>query len=163
MMNRFAMATMALAAAMPASTAADAAGFHSYQNERFGFALDLPQGWRADPPPENGDGITLRGPEGGAVLIAFGRYASRPFPAEAAEFTAPQPGETQTFAARGADWLVASGTRGGSVYYRKAYLACAGGLLGALSIEYAAAAKGRFDAIVTRVAKSFRPGAVACR
>ena len=162
MTDRFSAAAMALAFSLLAP-AAGAATFHSHQNDRFGFVLDLPDGWRADPPPENGDGVTLRDPEGGAVLTAFGRYASRPFPAEAAEFTAPQSGETQTFAARGAGWLATSGARGGSIYYRKAFLACSGEVLGALSIEYAASAKGRFDAIVTRVARSFRPGAVACK
>src|SRR3974390_960150 len=54
------------------ATAAPAAQYHAYANDRFGTTADVPATWSADPPPENGDGLVFRSPDRQASIIVSG-------------------------------------------------------------------------------------------
>src|SRR5262249_25445069 len=56
--------------AFAAATAAPQ--YRTYANERFGTTADVPADWKADPPPENGDGLRFRSPDQRALLIVSG-------------------------------------------------------------------------------------------
>ena len=46
--------------------------YSRYDNERFGFAVDVPIDWVADPESGSGDGIVHRSPDGLGSLTVFG-------------------------------------------------------------------------------------------
>ena len=54
--------------------------------------------------------------------------------------------------------VVVSGTKGDSIFYRKSILSCRDQVWNSVSIEYPAAEKKAFDAIVTHVAGSLKAG-----
>ena len=43
--------------------------FQTYTNGRYGFRIDCPESFKADPEPENGDGLTLKSEDGKATLV----------------------------------------------------------------------------------------------
>ena len=70
-MIRFAVAlAIGLAIAAPAS----AGEWRTYTNERFGTTADVPAGWRENPPPANGDGLSFTSPDGAATVAVYGGF-----------------------------------------------------------------------------------------
>ena len=67
-------------------------------------------------------------------------------------------GETITYKHRDKHSVVVSGTKGDSTFYRKSILACRNQVWDSVSIEYPAAQKKAFDAIVSHVASSLKAG-----
>ena len=150
---------LALAALLVLSTAARAGLWQTYVNERFGSTADVPATWQAGTPPENGDGLEFTSPDGQASIIVSGilniddtldeAFASRETPFD---------GETVTYRHRDKRGLVVSGTKGELIFYRKSILSCHDQVWNSVSIEYPATQKKAFDAIVTHVAGSLKPG-----
>jgi hypothetical protein len=67
-------------------------------------------------------------------------------------------GETVSYRNKGARQAVISGTRDDVIFYRKVIVSCNDQILNHLVIEYPAAQKQAFDALVTHVAGSLRSG-----
>jgi hypothetical protein len=130
-----------------------------YANERFGATADVPAGWKAGDPPENGDGLGFTSPDGEATEIVSGALNISGTVAEAmAIYTTPNDGETITYKSVGKRSVVVSGTAGERIFYRKSILTCRDQIWGSISLEYPAAKKAAYDSIVRHVAGSLHPG-----
>ncbi len=156
-MNWIAWAVAAAAVAVP--YAAGAAGWQTYVNDRFGSTADIPAGWQAGTPPENGDGLEFTSPDGKATLIVSGGLNVWDRLDEAfAIFATPGEGETITYRHQDRRSIVVSGTRADHIFYRKSILSCHGTVWNSIALDYPAAQKQAFDQIVGHVAASLRPG-----
>ena len=131
----------------------------SYTNSRFGTTASVPPGWRAGPPPENNDGLVFTSPDGRAKLIISGMLNIDDNLAAAFKFyETPNEGEVITYKRRNGDAITVSGTKGAAIFYAKHVLSCHNQIWNSIYLEYPAAAKVAFDAIVARVAKSLKAG-----
>ena len=150
---------LAAAAALLLFSSAIAAGWQTYVNERFGSTADVPTGWHAGTPAENGDGLTFTAPDGQATIAIFGSLNVWEKPDEAfAAHETPDEGETITYKHRDKRGTVVSGVKGDRIFYRKAILSCRRQVWNNVAIEYPAAQKQAFDPVVTHVAGSLRAG-----
>jgi serine/threonine-protein kinase len=149
----FAWSILALAAP------ADAEGWRTYNNERFGATAEVPADWRAGRPPENGDGLVFTSPDGQASIAVYGSLHIWDTIDEAvAIFETPSDGETIKYKHHGPRSIVISGTRGDRIFYAKSLLSCRDNVWDHVRIEYPAARKSAFDALVMYVARSLRSG-----
>lgn len=149
-----AVALLAVAAAAAAEPQ-----YRTYANPRFGTTADVPADWKADPPPENGDGLRFRSPDQRASLTVSGMLNSYDTIDEAMK-SAEEPGEDEkiTYRHREPRALVVSGTRGDTIFYTRRVLSCGDQIWNSVHLEYPAAEKAVYDALVTHVARSLRPG-----
>lgn len=138
-------------------------GYRTYRNARFGVSADVPSDWKPGPEPENGDGLVFSSPGGSSTITVSGSLNADDTPASEvmAEEQRAGDGETVTYRKASARQAVISGTRGSMIFYRKSMLSCGDQVLNHLAIEYPAAQKQAFDALVSHVAGSMRtsPGA----
>jgi hypothetical protein len=119
----------------------------------------VPAGWRSDPPPENGDGLIFKAPDGRARLTVSGSVHIWNTVAEGmALYDSPRENETVTYRHREARAITLSGTKGDLIFYEKHMLSCHDQIWNSIFLEFPAAQKKDFDAIVTHVARSLRPG-----
>jgi serine/threonine-protein kinase len=147
----------ALALAVPA--AAHAVAWSTYANERFGTTAEVPADWTPGEAPDNGDGLRFTSPDGQAWIIVYGGLQTSDSVGEAmAILEKPNEGEQITYHHRESRLLVVSGLRRDRIFYRKSILSCRDLVWNSIAIEYPAARKQAFDAIVTQVAKSLRAG-----
>jgi len=156
MRKRWPLALAVLLAAPPAAVASQTV---PYTNDRYGFTVAVPAGWRADPPPDNDDGRTFRSPDDKSFVTAFGHFVlNQDFAGEVEQIQSGHIGETLTFKRAGKDWAVASGTRGDRIFYRRGVISCKNSVWSEVDIEYPAAQKRAFDALVATIAASLKPG-----
>jgi hypothetical protein len=150
-----AAATLLLGFACPAP----AADYRNYANARFGTAADVPAGWRADEEPENGDGLVFRSPDGKASVTVSGSLHVWDTIDEAMKiYEEAGQGETITYRHREPRVLVVSGTRGDTIFYARHVLSCRDQIWNNVHIEYPAAQKAAYDAMVTHIARSLHGG-----
>ena len=152
-------AVVLLAVAGPAA----AKEWKTYVNERFGTTADVPADWHAGHPPENGDGLKFTSPDGTASVAVFGSlHTFDTIAEEIAIYEAPEDGETITYRHPEKRALVvavrAGDTHGDAIFYRRWILSCGDTVWNGVSIEYPAADKAAYDALVTHVAHSLRAG-----
>src|SRR5215470_11434418 len=149
-----AIALLALAAAATAEPQ-----YRTYANPRFGTTADVPANWKADPPPANGDGLRFRSPDQRASLTVSGSLNIYDTVEEAMKaYEEPDEGEKITYRHREPRALVVSGTRGDTIFYAKHILSCGDQIWNSVHLEYPLAEKAAYDALVTQVAQSLRPG-----
>jgi serine/threonine-protein kinase len=137
---------------------AQAEGWRSYHNTRFGVTADAPAEWTMGVAPENNDGRVFVSPDKRAEIIISGIFAVSSRGEEIASRLAPNEGETVTYKKRGSASVVVSGIKGDKIFYRKSMLSCHDTIWNDLSIEYPASEKAKYDALVAHVASSLRPG-----
>lgn len=145
-------ALLILAALSPA----EAHRWTLYMNPRFGTRLLYPadmfgRGTESD----NGDGITLRAPDGASLAI-FGRWhIDEESPAQ---FVRTLTGTSEYRQVRyrlvRPDFAVLSGERGDRIYYERYAFAGRAGAVHGFVLEYPAAHRARWDAIVARLSAS---------
>ncbi len=151
-MIRF-LALALLAAASIASARAES--FRTYANDRFGATAEYPGDWRSDPPPENGDGLVFRSPDGQATITISGILNIADTPEEAMrDEEKGYDGQTVTFHQHGRRSVIVSGTQGDKIFYRKSILVCRDQIWNHVYLEYPAARKTEYDALVAKVAGS---------
>lgn len=146
---------LALLLALPALGAATL-----YRNARYGFQIQVPDGFVAGQAPANEDGRTFRQAGGRAELLVWGwNNVLDEGLAEALARAKEDAGRPIAFESQGRNWYVLSWTDGVQIVYQKAFLGPGSGA--AFRLTYPLARKSVFDAIVTRLEKSFRPGDLA--
>lgn len=140
-------------------------GWTTYVNPRFGTRAEVPlNGFSVDRPPENGDGQSWTSTDGKSRISVYGSFmvvadtfkGYREFTLD----TARKDGVTITYSAGTNDWFTYSGTRGPVIVYMRALLskACAPPVVHHVYLQYPAAQREGYDAIVARMAKSLRAG-----
>ena len=145
---------------MALAIGAHADSWLTYHNDRYGTTIDYPDQFKAEPPPGSDDGRTFKSADG-AEFSVYASYNAMDF--DLAKFQDStlknlDPGEVVTYKAHGDDWFVLSGTKGADIFYERHLLSHGGQMTEGFSISYPAAAKQSYDAVVARMAKSFRPG-----
>jgi hypothetical protein len=147
------------AAALWCGTPACAQTWKTYHNPRFGTTADVPADWRSDPPPENGDGLIFNAPDGSARLVVSGSLHVWDTVAEGmAVYETPEQDRNVAYRHREPRAITLSGTKGDLIFYEKHMLSCRDQIWNSIYLEYPAARKKDFDALVTHVAHSLRPG-----
>jgi hypothetical protein len=148
------VASATMAAALPARAEA----WRTYYNDRFGVTADYPADWKMAPPPDNNDGRIFDSPDGAAQVIINGSHVLDDPADELAERAKGYDGETVTYVKKGSNWVVVSGVKDGRIFYRKSLLSCGNEVWNNVSIEYPAADKDKYDALVAHVAASLKSG-----
>jgi hypothetical protein len=138
--------------------AAQAASWRSYFNDRFRVTADVPADWTMGPEPGNDDGRRFTSPDGRAEIAVYGNFADIATQDELAAALEPSEGERITYKKREVHWVVASGTKGDRIFYRKTLLSCGDTVANHVSIEYPAADKAKYDPLVAHLAASLKPG-----
>ncbi|HEX8662799.1 MAG TPA: hypothetical protein VF744_02070 [Beijerinckiaceae bacterium] len=133
--------------------------WHTYLNSRFGTTAEVPADWRPGREPENGDGLTFTSPDGAAsITVSGGLHVLDSVKEHMDMVAAGNAGETVTYLRRDRRAIVASGTKGQRIFYLRSILACRDTVWHTVAIEYPAARRSAFDAIVVRAAGSLRQG-----
>jgi hypothetical protein len=129
----------------------------AYQNEAFGFRLNLAGGplaqYQSVITPE---GITLASPDGGAVIEVFGSWneAGRSLAAIAAQAKRDLPEATITYDWTGSNAAVLSGYQAGDIFYMRIAMSPDGRRVAVLNMIYAPELKRQLDPLVTRLSRS---------
>lgn len=133
--------------------------FSTYSNDRFHFSIDYP----ADlltmaPPPDNDDGRTFRSADGQIEMLVWGQHNAESktldemYNLDLKGFT-----EKPSYMVLKRDWFVLSGMKDGKIFYEKTLIRRKGGdVFFTFTVEYPASEKAKFDAIVKRMADSFK-------
>ena len=138
-----------------AAIAAD--GWTRYQNDRYGYGLDIPPGFSAVREADNSDGGTSASKQGKAKLAVWGtNLLVQSFKSDVNDRIASASNEGweityQSVKAKSASW---SGTKDQRVLYVHGAPGC-DGQAAYFQLEYDASAKDDFDAIVNRMVKGF--------
>lgn len=156
-MNRLLAALTFVAASLATPSAAHAAEWGHYVNERFGVEADVPPGFVAGQPPANGDGQGFATPTSRlsiyGSLILEGDFESAV--AQRMQWTA-EDGWAITYQAVTPGWASWSGKRGSRILYARAIRMCGGAAIGAFDLEYSEADRKAFDPVVERLVTSLR-------
>ena len=161
--RRAVLALVALAPVWPALAQSAADRWSDYVNARFGTRLAYPANrFAADPPPDNGDGLTFRAQDG-AVLLVFGQNNALDETVASLEAGKTDGDYAEiTYRARGPKWLVLSGFREvegvRSVFYEKYLFSGQGDVIHTMILTYPEARKARYEPIIARMAGSLRGG-----
>lgn len=140
----------------PAPPPAPSIRWQRWQNPRYGFAIDLPDALVADPPPTNGDGRTLRSPDGRMVVKVFGQHNAEGLDLGRmqAKLKAGLSGAVFDYERIFPDNIVLSGIRGGEGFYLRVYLSADGAIFTHLLILHPQQPSSAVSAMVTRLSKS---------
>ena len=154
----------ATAAAPAVAQTSSVASWRTYQNDRYGTTIDYPDLFKAQPPPDNNDGLRFKSADG-AEFSVFASYGALDFDLAGYQKYILEklgPGNAVTYQAHGDDWFVISGTKGDGIFYERYMLShgkeMAEGFVEGFVMSYPAALKRTYDPIVARMAKSFRSG-----
>jgi hypothetical protein len=132
-----------------------------YQNERYGTTIDYPAIFKPGTPPDNGDGLKFTSSDGAAFSV-FASYNALDFDLAGFQDSVVKnldADQTITYRAHGDTWFVISGTKGGNgIFYQRHMLSHGGEMTEGFVMSYPAALKQKYDPIVARMSKSFRPG-----
>jgi len=152
--------SIAIVVAFAACTLASAAErYRVYANARFGTTAEIPAGWIAGPEPANGDGLRFRSPDGrGTITVSGNLHIWDSVDEGIALFDERDKDEKVTYRQRDGRNLVVSGTRGDEIFYERHILSCGDQIWNNLRIAYPAREKAAYDALVTHVSRSLRPG-----
>lgn len=154
MMRRFFIAGLL---AFVASIAVAADGWSRYQNDRYGYGLDIPPGFTAIREADNGDGGTATSSEGNAALAVWGtNLLTESFKSDAGQRleAATLDGWEISYKNIGAKAASFSGTKEDRILYVRGKPGC-DGQAAYFQLEYDAAAKDALDLTVKRMAKGF--------
>jgi hypothetical protein len=156
-MNRLLAALGFVAASLATPSAAHAADWGHYVNERFGVEADVPPGFAPGEPPANGDGLGFSTPT--AKLGIFGSLISEgDFESNVHDRIgwSEADGWAITYQAVTPGWASWSGTRGSRILYVRAISMCGGDIIGAFEFEYSQADRAEFDPVVERLVGSLK-------
>jgi eukaryotic-like serine/threonine-protein kinase len=143
----------------PGSRGSATPGYNGYANPRYGFTTLWPSSFRAQPPPEDGDGQAWTSPDGQVLLAAYGannvlNYSPKQDEAADARLL------SVVYANISGDIVTVSGYKnsGRIIVYQRDVVGP--GSIDTLYWSYPASQKAQWDAAVTLTALTFRPGNV---
>jgi hypothetical protein len=136
-----------------------------YVNVRYGYAIEVPDGFVAQGESDNGDGQMFKTPT--AKLTVFGgNVMETDFESEvvARERLAEQDGWGITYNVSTPDKASYSGKRGGRILYARMIALCGGTQFAAFEFEYSKVDLQKFDPVVTQLVRSLRltDGSASC-
>lgn len=156
------VATRETSAAQSAhARAAHSNGWTVYHNERFGFRLEYPAGlFKPGRPPENNDGLEFQTQDGRATIRASGSFnVLKHSPQQLRDGALEdRTGAVVTMDRRLPNGLILSGYEQDTIFYVRIILSNHSEVINTLEIRYPRDLKQRFDAVVARTSRSFRPG-----
>jgi len=125
-----------------------------YRNGRYGTSVDYQEFFEADPPPVNDDGQSFTSPEAKfSVYARLNRGGETP-KSYLADLLADADYAKTTYRNIAGNRLTISGYRGGNTFY-EVYLFSPRGVVHALVLAYPTQHQNDYDAMVTRMARSF--------
>lgn len=128
-----------------------------YSNARYGYSIDYPDFLEKGPAPANNDGRTFTSRDGRVTLSVFGtNNVMNEGLQETYRNLLREKGGSVAYHTVGRNWLAISWRAEGKIFYEKLYHGP--GSWNAFILSYPASQRARFDAIVARLAGSFRPG-----
>jgi hypothetical protein len=128
-------------------------GWHTYCNARFGQCADIPQDFKSDPPPENGDGLIFRDAGGMSVTVS-GSYNVNSSVLGAEQRAILEAKPVPAYQAKGPNWFVVSGSEGDRIYYIRKIVTPE--IIATLWIEYPSTQKEKYGPLIAKISKSFR-------
>lgn len=152
MRSRLTVVVGAVAIVLHGALPSHAAPF-TYVNDRFGTTAVFPDDVfsQPQPPPENGDGQRWLSTDGASLAI-YGGYNVLDETPEGLIEAAKVAGRTVTYSKAGRDWAVISGTDGDDIFYERHEFGDE--TIHSIVVAYPAALKGKYDAIVGKIAAS---------
>ena len=157
MIRRTALAILFAAACLAGAFAA--ANKPHYVNVRYGYAIDLPEGFSAVREADNGDGGISHSADRKSALSLWGaNLLLESFPSEVgtrirdAQEEGWQVGYTK-IKGKSASW---SGSRDGRIFYARAILLCHDDQAGFFQLEYPEDAKDALDPVVRQLVRDFK-------
>jgi hypothetical protein len=137
-----------------------AESWRTYRNPRFGTTIEYPDWFRPGRPPDNGDGLGFSSADG-AVFSVWGSHNALEHDLSGLEtFTRENLSKDQrvTYAERGANWFVLSGSQGNKTFYQRYLLSHRQRIVNGFQISYPSRLNVRYDPIVRRMSRSLRAG-----
>lgn len=135
-------------------------GYTTYTNGRFGFKINYPQSFVSNRPPDNGDGIELKSPDGQALLTVSG--GNNPdmslqdyYDAEVEKFLEKFKAEPEYKVIKD-NWFVISWKVKGNIAYLKMFVGSRSHNM--FLFIYPENKKAVYDEVTINLEKSFRPG-----
>lgn len=128
-----------------------------YVNDRYGYQLDLPDGFGPVREADNGDGGVSRSSDGQSQLSVWGaNLLLDPLSGDVAQrIEGMQQEEWEiTYRKVTGRWASWSGERNGRIFYSRAILLCHEDQAGYFQLEYPAERREEFDPVVSRLVKS---------
>jgi len=141
----------------PGSRRSGTPGYNEYANPRYGFTTLLPSSFRAQPPPEDGDGQAWTSPDGQVLLAVYGTNNVLDYSPEQDE-AADARLLSVVYVNISGDIVTVSGYKnnGRTIVYQRDVVGP--GAIDTLYWSYPANQKAQWDAAVTRTALAFQPG-----
>lgn len=151
-MRRLIFAVMVLIAAPAVAT-----DWGSYENGRFGYAVDIPSGFSGQGEAENGDGQVFVPASGLEKLTVWGgNIVEEDFAAHVAHAMAlaADDGWALSYQASSPSWASFSGKRNGQILYARIISLCSGSQYATFWLEYPVREIGKLDPIVSHLVGS---------
>lgn len=126
--------------------------YKTYSNARYNYSISYPSNLLVPQgEADNGDGQAFRSKDSAAEMRVYG--SQNLGGGLAAAYNEAQAGKNVTYKTMKGNWFVVSGRDGDRIFYQKTMLS--NDELKTFIIEYDAAQKSIYDAVTTRVARSF--------
>lgn len=144
-----------------------AAGWDHYENARFGYGLDLPEGFVGGGEADNGDGQVFRSTRGGALIRVYGGNVIESSFEDSVAMAmggAEEAGWSLSYKRVTPTWASFSGTRNGMILYARAIALCGGTQFASFEFEYPQRDLEPMNSVVEHMVRSLKPSgnAIGC-
>ena len=148
---------LVLAVAASVTRPARAESWRRYRDPYVGTRIDYPDRFRPDPTHEQANGARFVSGDGATFLVHGRLNAGGRSLAELQSLVLESlgPEERVTYRAQGRNWFVLSGFEGAQILYEKHVLSGGGRFVHTFVLTYPEAQRRAYDAIVTRMSRSF--------
>ena len=133
----------------------DSPEYKTYANARFNYSISYPANLlTAQGEAENGDGQVFSAKDGSAEMRVYGRYkVNNETLSSVYSGVVREWGKSVNYKVMKSNWFVVSALANGKIKYQKTILH--GDVLKTFQIEYDAKRRETYDAVTTRISKSF--------
>ncbi|WP_088069991.1 hypothetical protein [Gottfriedia luciferensis] len=128
--------------------------YHTYYNNRFGFTIQIPSGFKAGPPPTNGDGLEFSNKESSITAYGFNNFDDFSAKSYFQNYDRPYIKEKITYQKFTKNSYVISYKKGNKIIYRNVRIGSDSG--NAFEIVYPANKQKTYGPIVSYIYKTFK-------